>query len=94
MTRIQGEAYLIQVGIAKDYQTAMQKVKATNAKGIKVNAMNMVCFSKTNRDYVIYLDDIYTSKKDALARAKEYSKLRIAKGFTGEQTQIRILRKN
>ena len=94
LTRIKGEAYLIEVDIAKDYQTAMQKVKASNAKGIKVNAMNMICFNKKNRDYVVYLDDIYTSKKEATIRANEYHKLRVAKGFNNEQTKIRILRNN
>lgn len=94
LTRIRGEAYLIQVGLAYNYQTAMQKVKASNAKGIKVNAMNMICFSKKNRDYVIYLDDIYTSKKEAIARANEYHKLKVAKGIKGEQTKIRILKNN
>ncbi len=91
LTRIK-EAYLIQVGTAIDYTSAMQKVKATNAKGIKVNAMNMICFSPKNRNYVIYLDDIYTSKEEAKARASEYHKLRVAKGFQSEQTKIRILR--
>ena len=92
LTRIKGEAYLIQVGTANDYAMAMQKVKASNAKGIKVNAMNMICFSQKNREYVIYLDDIYTSKEEAKARASEYHKLRLAKGFKSEQTKIRILR--
>ena len=92
LSMLKGEAYLIEVDVAKDYKEAVQKLEAYAKSGLKINAMNLSCFYKNKFDYVIYLDDIFTVKSQAEAAANAYHQLKTTKGVKTGQTKIRILR--
>ncbi len=88
----QGDKYLVQIDESRSDTDAIRKVKAFNESGFRANALWLGCFSTQSTEYVIYVDDIFSSKDEAVERANSYQKLMLAKGREGEQTVIRMIK--
>lgn len=91
LSGIKGNNFLVQLDIATSSTEAVRKVKTFNENGFNCNAIWLGCFQNKNKEYVVYLDDIFDSKDVAVKRATDYQKLQLAKGITKPDPPIRMI---
>jgi len=88
---IKQKVYIIQEHAYKSMEEVHQRIKRLSTTGLEANALWLGCFSRTNQDYVVYLDMMYESKSEAQANAAKYKKILRAKGVRSSNLVIRSI---
>ena len=88
---INQKVYIVQEQAYKSMEEVHKRIKRLTAVGLEANALWLGCFSRTNQDYVVYLDMMYESKEEAQSYATKYKKILRAKGLRSSKLVIRSI---
>ena len=85
--------YLIQDTAHPSMDLAQQRIDALDRKGFKMSCLWLGCFSRTERDYVVYYDLLYDDREEALVAANQFRSRLKNKNLRSGKITLRTLRK-
>lgn len=71
---IHQKVFIIQEGTYKNIEAAQTRIAKLKRAGFAANALWLGCFTRSNADYVVYLDMMYESKNEALDYSAKFQK--------------------
>ena len=87
---IRQKVYVIQAHQFVSVEAAQQRLKRLQAKDFPANILWLGCFSK-DKDYIIYLDLMYTSREEAQSSLADYKRRLLAHKLRATDLQIRSI---
>jgi len=69
----EGTKYLVQEGMYANFAAASSRMQVLANKNLVSNVLNLSCFSKTEKEYIVFYNQLFNTRKDAVRAMNRFN---------------------